>query len=352
MPTGAYDGFAPGDEGDIAGPRFNIGAVEPFGMSQNPIGTVADEERLVELRKGSDGSFSVAITDPLAEAGIDLGPDVKVDWRALEGGDVPRLVMGRIDPEDRSDARYPRTPTDRSGDGDTDANTNETDGPAVEVPSELIGEAGLGLDPDTYDADNPLLLAPNAADTVATAPGDRTPATLMEEAVVLEPVRFDDGTPFRDEPVSETSQDSDPVVEAHLEEEGGEPAPQPGAVSAPIDGAIIEGVVGGTEVDHEALVDVLETIARDDLVDLEDALLEYGPFTVDERIVGIVEPGKWDSEIAAELDADETAIEAAKRAHNRQAETLLRDAGPDDYHHVDEPYDAIVAERPSTPGTE
>lgn len=324
----------------MAGPRFNTSAVETPVMSQNPIGTVGDEDRLVELRKESDGSFSVPITGPLREA-VDLGSEA--NWRALEGGDVPRLLVGRIDPEDRSDARYPRTPTAEDGDG-SDL--------FLEVPTALVGEAGLGLDPEAYDADDPLLLAPNATDAVATAPGDRTPAALMDEAVVLEPVRFADGTPYRSEPVSEAPQDSDPVAEAHLEERGKGPAPQPETVSAPIDAAVIEGVVEGTEVDHDDLVDVLETIARNDLVDLEDALLEYGPFTIDERIVGIVDPERWETEIAPALDADERAIEAAKRAHNRQAEILLRDAGSDDYRHADEPYDAIVTERPSTPGTE
>ncbi|MFC7221915.1 hypothetical protein ACFQKF_01975 [Halalkalicoccus sp. GCM10025322] len=310
-------------------------------MSQNPIGTVADEQRLVELGKESDGSFSVPITGPLREA-VDLGSEV--DWRALEGGDVPRLLVGRIDPEDRSDARYPRTPTGREeGDG-SDL--------FLEVPTPLVGEAGLGLDPEAYDADDPLLFAPTTAGEVATAPGDRTPAALMEDAVVLEPVRFADGTPYRREPVPETSEDSDPVAEAHLEERGEESTPRPETVSAPIDAAVIEGVAGGTDVGRDALVDALETIARDDLIDLEDALLEYGPFTVDERIVGIVDPDWWEAEIAPALDADEATIEAAKRAHDRQAETLLRDVGPEDYRHADESYDAIVAARPGTPETE
>lgn len=183
------------------------------------------------------------------------------------------------------------------------------------------------------------------------APGDHTPAALMDEAVVLEPVRFADGTPYRNEPVSEVPQDSDPVAEVHLEEREGEPAPRPETVSAPIDAPIIEGVVGGTEVGHEALVGVLEAIARRDLVELEDALLEYGPFTVDDRIVGIVDPDWWESEIAPALDADEATIEAAKHAHG-QAESLLRDAGPEDYHHADEPYDAIVVGRPTTTATD
>lgn len=309
-------------------------------MSQNPLGTVADEQRLVELRKGSDGSFSVPITGPLREA-VDLGSEV--DWRALEGDDVPRLLVGRIDPEDRSDARYPGAPTAEDDDG-SDL--------SIEVPTPLVGEAGLGLDPEAYDADDPLLLAPATAGDVATAPGDRTPAALMEDAVVLEPIRFADGTPYRSEPVSETSEDSDPVAEAHLEERGDDASPRAETVSAPIDAAVIDGVVGGTEVDHDALVDTLETIERDDLIDLANALLEYGPFTVDDRIVGIVDSDWWGTEIAPALDADEATIEAAKRAHNRQAETLLRDAGPDDYHHADEPYDAIVTERPTTPGTE
>lgn len=118
-------------------------------MSQNPIGAVADEDRLIELRKGSDGSFGVTIPDPIREA-VDAGSegDAEVDWRTLEGGDVRRLLVGRIDPDDRSDARYPRTPTVESEDDGSDE-------PVVEVPTPLVGEAGLGLDPEAYDADIP-----------------------------------------------------------------------------------------------------------------------------------------------------------------------------------------------------
>lgn len=308
-------------------------------MSQNPVGTVADEERLIELRTDDSGSFVVSIDDAASDAGIDA--DAEVDWRAVGGGDVPRLLVGPIDPEDREAAADPRSPTDEDGTL------------RVEVPAALVGEAGLGLDPDAYDADNPLLLAPDATDApVATAPGDREPAALMDEALFLEPVRFADGTPFRDEPTSEAPEDSDPIAEAALEEREEGATPQPETVSAPIDPAVIEGVAGGSDIAYEELVSALEAIDRRDLLGLEDAVVEYGPFTVDDRIIAVVGDDKWETDIAAELDLDGDALEAARRAHNGQAETLLRDAGPDDYHHADEPYDAIVTERPTTPATE
>lgn len=308
-------------------------------MSQNPIGTVVDEKRLVELRK-EDGSFAVSLDDAVPDVGIDA--DTEVDWRAVEGGDVPRLLVGPIDPEDRKAAADPRTPTDEDG------------AVVIEVPAALVGEGGLGLDPAAYDPDNPLLLAPKATDTpVATAPGDREPAALMDGALSFEPIRFDDGTPFRYEPTSEVPEDSDPVAEATLEARAdAEAAPQPGAVSAPIDPEVIEGVTGGSAVAREELVAAIEAIARRDLLGPEDAVVEYGPFTVDDRIVAIVGTEKWETDIAAELDIGEDALEAARRAHDRQAATLLQEAGPDDYHHADEPYDAIVTERSTTPATE
>ncbi|WP_336345759.1 hypothetical protein [Halalkalicoccus ordinarius] len=74
----------------------------------------------------------------------------------------------------------------------------------------------------------------------------------MEDAVVLEPVRFADGTPYRSEPVCEASEDGDPVAETHLEERGDDASPRAETVNAPIDAAIIDGVVGGTGVDHDA----------------------------------------------------------------------------------------------------
>ena len=307
-------------------------------MSQNPIGTIADEERLVELRK-EEKAFGVAIPDSVRPAWLDA--DTEIDWRPIEGGDVPRLLVGRIDPEDRAAATEPRTPT---SDGEEIL---------IEVPPPLVGEAGLELDPDAYDAENPLLLEPSAAENaVATDSQDRGPAAVMDEATILTPTRFSDGTPYHDEPVSEVEAESDPIAEAELEARGDDPAPQSGAVSAPIDAEIIEGVTRGSDVDHEDLVSALETIARQDRFEIEDAVGEYGPFTADNRVIGIVDPDMWVTEIAADLDLDAGHIEAAKRAHNRQAEALLRDAGPGDYHHAEEAYDAIVTERPTTPATE
>ncbi|MCH7661124.1 MAG: hypothetical protein IH933_11300 [Euryarchaeota archaeon] len=307
-------------------------------MSQNPIGTITDEKQLVELRK-NDRAFSMVVPGSVRPDWLDV--ETELDWRPIEGGDVPRLLVGRIDPEDREAATEPRTPT---SDGEEIL---------IEVPPPLVGEEGLELDPDAYDADNPLLLETTEADDPVTTDSlDRSSAAVMDEALLLTPTRFSDGTPYHDEPVSEVEAESDPIAEAELEARGDDPAPQSGAVSAPIDAEIIEGVVNGSDVDHEDLVSALETIARQGRFDPEDTIAEYGPFTADNRVIGIVDPGMWVTEIAADLDLDTDSIEAAKRAHNRQAETLLRDAGPKDYYHAEEAYDAIVTERPTTPATE
>lgn len=307
-------------------------------MSQNPIGTMTDEQRLIELRK-DDESFSVAIPDSIRPSWLDT--DTEIDWQPTEGGDVPRLLVGRIDPEDRETTTEPPTPT------------SEGDELVIEVPSALVGRSGLELDSETYDADNPLLLEPSSADDpVVTDSLDRGSAAVMDEALLFTPTRFSDGTPYRDEPVSEVETESDPIAEAEVEDRDAKAAPQPAAVSTPIDPEIIEGVAQGSDVAYEDLVSTLETIARRDLFDPEDAMSEHGPFTADNRIIGIVDPETWVTEIAAALDIDADGVEAARRAHNRQAETLLRDVGPDDYHHAEESYDAIVTERPTTPATE
>lgn len=300
---------------------------------------MTDEERLVALRKNEE-SFSVAVPESVQPPWIDAGTEI--DWRPIEGGDVPRLVFGRIDPEDREAATEPRTPT------------TEDDALVIDVPHPLVGDAGLELDPDAYDTDNPLLLEPSTADdAVATDSQDRGPAAVMDEAMALTPVRFDDGTPYRTEPVSEVSEDSDPVAEAELNARDAGSAPRPETVSAPIDPAIIEGVVDGEPVPREALIEALETLARRDILDPADTAAGYGPFTVDERVIGIVDSERWDEEIASELATDdETVITAARRAHNRQAEALLRDAGSEGYHHANEPYDAVVIGNPTTPATE
>lgn len=83
------------------------------------------------------------------------------------------------------------------------------------MPESLLAD-GLGLDTGTYDDDDPLLFGSiDLDDGIAVDPAaDGEPAGAVEDAIELVPVRFADGTPYRDEPVSELSMDSEPVAEA------------------------------------------------------------------------------------------------------------------------------------------
>lgn len=286
-------------------------------MAQNPIGTVEDEDRLIALRKdahGTDDGFAVAVTEPVEEAGIPAG--VTIEWTMYLAADIPRLVFGEIAEGSDEEAVNPRELLDADG------------RMIAPVPTALLGggDRGLGLDLDAYDDANPLLFEPTAIDdpTPIENPAGRQPAPLLEPAIELEPVRFDDGTPYRRDPQDEAV-DSDPVAEGVLERsDDADPDPKSDAISAPIAAPIVDDVAETTGVSRDDLTGVLETIARRDVIDTDDAMTDADAFTVEDRVVALVEEGAWTEEIAPVLDADEDALTAARLAHERQTERLLR----------------------------
>lgn len=298
-------------------------------MAQNPIGTAVDRDRMVELGRG-DGAFVVDVADQVDTA--DLPEGSAVVWRLREEEDVPRLALVPV-PEDE-------VPDDTvAGHVGEDA--------TMPIPQSLVA-GGLELDPEEYDPDNPLLFKPDEIDEGAAAAAMLTgaPAPAAETALELQPVRFADGTPYRDEPVPEEPLDSDPIAEGELERDAdAQGAPQSGTVSAPIDSSFVDEVLANRGIDREQVIEVLEAIASHDLIGPEDDATEYDPLTVDDRAVVVVDADVWEAEIAPEVDVERDALDAARKIHHRQAADLYGRANADEEREIAESRDAVVVTR-------
>ena len=288
-----------------------------WAMAHNPIGTITDEERLVPLLTGDDG-FLVDVTDPLQTA--DLSETGTFAWNLIEEGDVPRLAFGPVDNPDDA--------------GDLFTGELSTTDERLTIPvSEPLLSTGLGLDTGAYDDDNPLLFEPDELpEGIAigmTFEGD--PGDTVESGIELRPVRYANGASYSDEPPSEATLDSDPVAEAELTDEQGETAATPlsEAISAPVDGVVIEDVLETADVSRSAVVEMLETISRRSLFNEGDDESESEPLVVDDRVVLALTDENWTETVNAELDADESTIEAVREIHARQADALLRQADAD-----------------------
>jgi|GEM_PF-6406751 len=295
-------------------------------MAQNPIGTAIDRDRMVELGR-EEGAFVADVAEQVETAGLPDGSAVV--WRLREEGDVPRLALVPV-PE----AEIP--------DDTVAGHVGEDD--AVPIPRALVAE-GLELDPEEYDPDNPLLFKPGEIESgvAAAAMPTGAPAPAADTALELQPVRFADGTPYRDDPVPEESLDSDPIAEAALDRDAeAEGAPQSGTVSAPIDSSFVDDVLASRGVDREQVIEVLEAVARHDLIGPEDDATEYDPLTVDDRAVIVVDADVWEAEIAPEVDVDRDALDAARKIHHRQAADLYERANADEEREIAESRDAVV----------
>ena len=288
-------------------------------MAQNPIGTVTDEERLVPLLT-REGAFLVDVTGPVRTA--DVPEEGTFAWRLREEGDVPRLALAPVDDPDEA--------------GDLSARelSRTDDALTIGVPEPLLVD-GLGLDTADYDDDNPLLFKPGEiTDGIAVGMKDATSTRkgeaggTAERAIELVPVRFTDGTPYRDEPIEESSMDSDPVAEAELARDRGDDAtPRSETVSAPIDAEVVDETLETTDAPRADVVRALEAIARHDLVGQADDDTAYDPPVVDDRMLVALDDDTWNEKVALELDDDDAVVEAAREIHARQAEDLLERSG-------------------------
>lgn len=285
-------------------------------MSENPIGTVTDEERLVPLYR--DDGFHVDVTDPVRTA--DVPAEGTYAWHLIEASDADRLAIA------------PVVDADEAGDLATAELSTTDEGCALAVPEGLLAD-GLEIDPADYDDDNPLLFEPEEiTDGIAvgmTVEGD--PGGTVESGIELRPVRYADGTPYRPEPLAGETLDSDPIAEAEMERRrGGDATPRLDAVSAPVDAPVLEDVLAESDAAQSDVVDALETMARQDLVGEGDDERDTGPMVLDDRAVVSLGEDNWAAKVAAELAADDATLAAVREAHARQTEAMLAetDAGP------------------------
>ncbi|WP_224267885.1 hypothetical protein [Haloprofundus salinisoli] len=319
-------------------------------MSENPIGTVADRNRLVELsvEETDDGrAFFVDVTDPARDAG--LPEDASLDWmvdRDVEAETEhagPVLVFGEIEAEEAETATFPTE------------FLHEDDRLLLSVPPTLLGtDDGLDLDLDAYADDTPLLFYPASLgeETGERGGTSRRPAPTLANPIALVPLRYADGTPYEPVPRRDVDGESDPIAEATLERRGENAEPRSATVAAAVDADLIDEMVAESDVSRAALVDVLEAIERRRVIDADYAVADNQPVTVDDRIVVVVDRETWDDVLADALDADAGPVDSARRLHRKQAERLLRAGEVDDADEsgesgeaFEEPYEAVVLRR-------
>lgn len=285
-------------------------------MAENPIGTTTDEARLVPLFAG-DEEFRVDVTNPIQTADVPAEGTFALYVREQE--DAPRLVLAPVEGPDEEGDLYT---------ADLAATDDRL---TIEVPEQVVAD-GLDLDTAGYDNDNPLLFEPDEI-TGGLAVGmtlDAEPADTVDVGIELRPVRYADGSSYSDEPLFDSSMDSDPVVEETLAHEQGEDGtPQSGTISAPVDAAYVDGVLETADASRPAVVDALETMARTDLVGQADDDSTRDPLVADDRMVVVLDDENWTEKVATELDVDGAAVEAAREIHARQVDDLLRRADAD-----------------------
>ncbi|SDQ66165.1 hypothetical protein [Natronobacterium texcoconense] len=300
-------------------------------MSTQPTGTILDDDRLLELRETdrTTGSELAIEVTPVAEfMGASSGDEV--DWAVDEHRDQPMLVFTGLDGEPTSSVPYPRELYEEGG---------EIVAPVPDTLVRTESPGGLGIDLEAYDPERPLLF-----DAITAA-----------ETIGLVPVRFDDGEPYRAEPLPETAGESDPVAEETIDRErDADPTPRPETMDAPIDPIVLDDVLADApnDVPESDVVGILEAIVTHDLVGVSDHVAGASPVTVDDRAICLLERDAWIERLVPELEAhdvdvDPDALTAARKAHERQADRLLEDAGDGD-DALEGEYDVVVTNERDT----
>ncbi|AEH37739.1 hypothetical protein [Halopiger xanaduensis] len=301
-------------------------------MSTRPTGTILDDDRLLELRKTEESAASELALEltPVAEF-MDAAAGDQIDWGVDEYEDQPMLVCSAIPDEQVADAPYPRQLLEEGG---------EIVAPVPDALVRAEPPEGLGIDLESYDATQPLLF-----DAITAA-----------ETIGLVPVRFDDGEPYRAEPLPDTPDDSDPVAEGTIEHErDGDPTPRPETMDAPIDSLAFDDVMADapSDVPEADVVGILEAIETHDLVGAGDHVTGKPPLSVDDRAVCLLPDDAWTERLAPALeehdvDVDLDALEVARTMHRRQAEQLVGEAGTDEYNDLLEEYAVVVTDARDT----
>ncbi|WP_222919263.1 hypothetical protein [Natrinema sp. SYSU A 869] len=301
-------------------------------MSTRPTGTILDDDRLLALRETDEtaaSALAVEVTPVADRMGATSGEHI--DWDVDEYEDQPMLVYSGIDEAATADAPYPRQLREENGEI------------VAPVPDPLVRAEppeGLGLDLETYDADDPLLF-----DAITTG-----------ETIGLVPVRFDDGGAFRADPLPGVADDSDPVAEGVIEHEGrGDPTPRPETMSAPIDPDVLESTLAETEhdVSETDVIGILEAIERLGLAGMGDHVAGVPPLSADNRAVCLLEDGVWTDRIGPDLEAEDVdvgpdVLAVARTVHERQARALIDAAGTTDYQGLEDEYALLVTDARDT----
>lgn len=296
-------------------------------MSTRPTGTILDDDRLLELGKTDESAadeLALELT-PVADF-MDATAGDRIDWGVDEYEDQPMLVCSAIPDDQVADAPYPRQLVEEE---------NAIVAPVPDPLVEAEPPEGLGLDLESYDAERPLLFD----------------AFTAAETIGLVPVRFDDGEPYRAEPLPGVADDSDPVAEEIIDREReADPTPRPETMDAPIDPLVFDDAMADAPTDVPAadVVGILEAIETHNLVGTGAHVAGKPPLSVDDRAVLLLEDGAWRERLAPELevhgvDVDGDALEVAHEIHERQAEQLIEMAETDAYDDLASEYDVVVA---------
>ncbi|WP_226006320.1 hypothetical protein [Natrinema salinisoli] len=301
-------------------------------MSTRPTGTILDGDRLLALRETTAttaSALAVEVTPVADHMGASRGDHI--DWDVDDYEDEPMLVFTGIEDAATADAPYPRQLREENGEV------------VAPVPDPLVRAeppAGLGLEIEAYDADDPLLFD----------------AITAGETIGLVPVRFDEGRTYRAEPLPGVADDSDPVAEEVIDhEDRGDPTPRPETMSAPIDPEVFESTLA--EPDHDVsetdVVGVLEAIERLDLVGTGDHVAGVPPLSADHRAVCLLEDDVWTDRLGPELEAndvdvDPDALAVARTVHERQASALIDAAGATEYRGLEDEYAPVVTDARDT----
>lgn len=273
----------------------------------------------VRLRVASNGtSWILNMGMELREAGISGGDYVEVDFLWDEDG--PMLLLGKIPSDEADDSQRARKVSDR---GST---------LSVKPPKEFLEddpEFGLGLDIDTYDNDNPVLL-----DSMVTA-----------GSVGLVPLGFADELEELSESETETETAAEAATEAETEADvDGADAEDQADTSGPGHPVGVDAVTTAaqlTGIDEDELHGALETLQDTVTVDDVEAADDFEPLDAGDRVVIVVEREAWER-LEETLGLDHALAEAARMAHTQQAEDLAVDYGGDEFRRFSRQYSAVV----------
>jgi len=308
---------------DAAGETTTAGAentqVQTAGaQTDRAMADLRDREDIVALMLRDDGSWLFHMTAPLRAAGIGPGDQTLSDIVADDGN--PLLVISAVEADGDNDEGD-------EGDEMTRAVTGDPQSMQVRVRPAVIESApragGLGVDPDAYDNDNPLLFQ-----TVPDPEGS---------LLGLEPLGYESDIAAQAERDEQTGAGTDATSEGDVEEGSHAVDERAVAAAAEVTGVDRSRVEG-------ALLAVAQTLADADVRgEVVTPAPGYDPLTVGERSVEIVTDETWPA-LQTRIGFEDDVREAVRIAHTQTAEDLVVDHGDASYRRFSRERSAIVRE--------